>query len=145
MNGVERITCECPTCTPTRSLSSSAISSLPASNVSLNQPKSADGDGPVCSSDGVTFASECELRKFSCEQQAKHITIKHKGACRKLKGLFWLINFERPLNDSTANHLGFALLAYLSFRLNLDDLFFWGRFLRLLRRFCRRVLHCKSS
>lgn len=81
LNGVEKITCECPTCTLTRSLSST--------NGSLStpqQPKNGhnlDTDGPVCGSDSVSYASECELRKFSCEQQ-KHITIKHKGACRKL-------------------------------------------------------------
>lgn len=94
VNGIERITCECPTCTPTRSLSSTLISST-SINSSLNgsltnqqQKNSLDHtDGLVCSSEGVTFASECELRKHSCEQQ-KHITIKHKGACRKLINFF---------------------------------------------------------
>ena len=36
----------------------------------------------VCSSNGVTFDSECKMKAYSCDD-AMNVTVKHRGECGK--------------------------------------------------------------
>lgn len=47
----------------------------------------------VCGSDGITYDSECVLRRESCLRQ-KNVTMIYKGQCGKLHLFFFELNFK---------------------------------------------------